>query len=88
VTFPCSRCGACCRVAGLVEESLNRGDGACVHLRGEPGGEHSCAVYEDRPDACRVDALKPDTLTDERWHALNLAQCDKLHLQVYGVPRG
>lgn len=51
MTFPCTRCGACCRslanVPALAE--LDRGDGVCVNLRGELGEEHSCAVYEDRP---------------------------------------
>ena len=31
---------------------FNRGDGACVHLT----EANDCAIYEQRPDACRISA--------------------------------
>lgn len=80
--FECARCGACCRDVNLVPElaRLDRGDGACVHLRGEPGGEHACAAYDERPALCRVDATS-DELVEATWRA-----CELLHLRAYGRP--
>ncbi len=56
--FPCSGCGACCRrVSAFSEEELGewglstKEDGSCVNLL----GDNSCAIYETRPDICRVD---------------------------------
>lgn len=89
MTFPCTRCGACCRslmhVEGLAH--LDRGDGACVYLTGEPGGEHGCEVYADRPELCRVDELRPEAVSLGWWYEANARACDVLHLRVYGQPR-
>ena len=87
--FPCSKCGACCRRAGNVPESLGGGviepdeNGVCKHLL----PDNSCAVYETRPRICRVDLLKPASMRTKDWHAINLRACDELHLSVYGSPR-
>jgi uncharacterized protein len=89
VTFPCTRCGACCRMVGTVEglRDLDRGDGACVHLQGEPGEEHGCAIYETRPALCRVDGLRPEVVSIPWWYGANGHACDQLHLAVYGQER-
>lgn len=89
MTFPCTRCGACCRLVSVVPAlaHLDRGDGACRHLTGEAGGEHGCAVYADRPRECSVDAMRPEVLTPAHWYRQNAAWCDRLHLAVYGQPR-
>lgn len=77
---------------GAVEAlaHLNRGDGACIHLRGEPGGEHGCAIYATRPALCRIDDAQPVSMTQAGWHKLNAQGCDALRLHVYGqaVPNG
>jgi Fe-S-cluster containining protein len=85
VTFPCSKCGACCRSIGTHEagRELDRGDGICRHLT----TDNRCAIYEDRPPMCRVDLLKPPALTDAYWHQINHEACDRLHLAVYGQER-
>lgn len=89
MTFPCSRCGACCRSIGAIPAlaDLDRGDGACVHLVGEPGSEHGCEIYETRPALCRVDQLRPEALSLAWWYEANGRACDALHLSVYGQPR-
>jgi uncharacterized protein len=86
--FACNRCGACCRVVGGVPElaHLDRGDGACKHLVGTAGEEHSCAIYEDRPRLCRVDESIPSTLTVAEWRRRNETACRVLRLNVYGGP--
>jgi Fe-S-cluster containining protein len=64
---------------------LNRGDGVCRHLRGEPGERHTCAIYESRPRECRVADLRPKNLGVATWFALNEGACKQLHLRVYGT---
>ncbi len=88
MSFDCNRCGACCRLVGRLPSlaHLDRGDGACVHMTGEPGGEHGCAIYSERPKDCRVDESTPAAMTVAEWHKRNHAACKVLHLAVYGGP--
>lgn len=53
-SFPCYRCGACCRHVDLAELTrfLDRGDGICRHY--DEAGK-SCGIYEHRPDICCID---------------------------------
>jgi len=87
--FPCSKCGACCRRAGVVPKVFWNGIidpdemGVCRHLR----ADNTCDVYETRPPICRVSTLKPPMMRTEEWHRINLLACDELHLMVYGSPR-
>ena len=89
MTFPCSSCGACCRVAFMVPEHLREGvivpdeTGKCVHLK----PDNSCDIYETRPKVCRVDKMRPKYTPVKKWHRANLMACDQLHLAVYGSPR-
>ena len=46
----CQKCGSCCKVAGYIEDRLNRGDGVCKHL----DKNNMCEIYETRPDMCRT----------------------------------
>lgn len=89
MTFACTRCGACCRLVSTVQglAHLDRGDGACRHLVGEPGGEHGCQVYDERPALCRVDEQRPEVVTPEWWHEQTAHACDRVHLMVYGQER-
>ncbi len=82
--FECSKCGACCRFVGAVAEmqAYDRGDGACRHLT--PG--NLCAIYETRPEICRVDAQRPPVITEAHWNATQHDACERLHLHVYGQP--
>lgn len=52
-TFPCSKCGACCKLAYLVPnfpEPTLPASGHCAHL----AADNSCLVYRTRPKECRV----------------------------------
>lgn len=51
--FQCSKCGACCRRAGLMGIMPQREDGACIHL----AEDNTCKIYETRPDICRVETM-------------------------------
>lgn len=52
-------------------------DGVCVRLRGD-----LCAIYEDRPEICRVDAMYEryfsEAYTKEEFYRLNLRVCQAL----------
>jgi Fe-S-cluster containining protein len=50
MTFPCTKCGACCRRAFVIPNfplPLNP-DGSCSKLVGD-----ECSIYAERPDICR-----------------------------------
>lgn len=49
--WKCTKCGACCHFVRLVIPQFDRGDGACIYLT----TENTCAIYETRPEICRVD---------------------------------
>ena len=51
--FECSKCGACCRRAGMLGFMPQREDGACIHL----DEDNTCKIYETRPEFCRVDKM-------------------------------
>ena len=48
--FLCSKCGACCRLAGGKFGLPDRGDGACSYLN----EDNTCSIYNDRPEVCRI----------------------------------
>jgi Fe-S-cluster containining protein len=49
--WKCKKCGTCCRLAGLIIPSWNRGDGACNKLN----PDNTCSIYYIRPEICRID---------------------------------
>ncbi|MCT6517654.1 MULTISPECIES: YkgJ family cysteine cluster protein [Enterobacterales] len=53
-SFPCEKCGACCRHVNQAEETqfLDRGDGICMNYDEKT---MLCSIYHERPDICRVD---------------------------------
>jgi len=62
--FPCDQCGLCCQNVHLAAQTafLDRGDGTCRHYQ---ANSKRCAIYEQRPDVCRVD----------RQYVLHYAPC-------------
>ncbi len=76
-------------MAKNVPESMREGkielreDGSCIHLT----DNNMCDIYETRPVACQVRAMRPVRLDEAMWFALNLVACDELHQQVYGTDR-
>jgi len=80
-SFPCARCGLCCQNVHLAAETrfLDRGDGACQHYDADTKG---CAIYNERPDICRVDRYYTTHYAQQySWDdfvALNLEVCATL----------
>ena len=71
-SFECWKCGACCRFVGFKRPDLDRGDKACIHLT----EENTCAIYEVRPDICRLDSSR-DPKDQEKWCKLQEANWQK-----------
>ena len=62
--FPCSGCGACCRLVGLVHPEMDRGDAGCVFL----GDDMRCTIYDERPYFCNVlETWKRDHSDSVSW---------------------
>jgi len=88
--FPCTECGACCaKVTGppavvFEETGWILPNGACKNY--DPATKQ-CMIYEKRPPICRVDEIRPPSMTRPRWHAYVETCCDFSHDMVYGLPR-
>jgi len=76
--FPCHQCGLCCQQVHRSAQTafLDRGDGTCRHYQ---VASKRCAIYEQRPDVCRVDrqyALHyAERCTWDEFVAANLQVC-------------
>jgi len=71
--WECIKCGACCKLAGLVLPDLDRGDGGCKHLL----RDNTCEIYDNRPDICRVPGWmkqKPLELADACNEVVKIAE--------------
>lgn len=78
--FFCNGCGSCCRRIGGILPDFDRGDGVCMHLL----QDSSCAVYSDRPAACKVDLfhLTHDTgMSLEQWQQANNDHCVRMQME-------
>ena len=82
LTFHCSMCGECCRHIDVIPQLLefNKGDGVCVHLKG-----NLCEIYDSRPDICRVDVMYEKkychVYSREEFYLLNETACNALKNQ-------
>ena len=54
IEFDCQSCGACCKapVADLCDPKSHE-PGRCSKLLGIIGQDVGCAIYQERPQACR-----------------------------------
>lgn len=51
--FPCTKCGACCKLVSRSELTsfLDRGDGICKFL---DLSNNNCLIYDNRPEICNI----------------------------------
>lgn len=83
MTFPCTGCGACCRVIHHADNIIVRDDpthpyyfpythkeGVCENL----GEDNKCKIYETRPLICRIE----DTCEHFGYDKLDYFQCNIL----------
>lgn len=70
MSFPCDKCGACCRVK------------QCKHLT----IDSLCAVHDELPDDCSIDAMYRSTgadreVTEEQWYDEMRVLCGFLQMR-------
>jgi len=73
--WKCWKCGACCKVAGKVDPEFDRGDGVCKQL----DDENLCAIYQYRPEICRV---KPESTDSELFRACTILEASQKGVAV------
>ena len=77
--FSCAKCGLCCKNISNIAQlrPFDTGNGVCVYLRG-----NLCAIYEKRPEICRVDAMYETrfaaVMSKDDYYRLNHAGCKLL----------
>lgn len=80
MSFPCTRCGLCCQNIDKVEQlsSYHNGNGICFYYDSEIG----CKIYENRPDACRIDDAYSkyfsELISFEDYYQKNAEICNQL----------
>lgn len=86
--FNCTKCGACCKLAGVVVTSHNipfpynfNEDGTCEKYDESIG----CTVYEDRPDICRIDKMKLTSGLSEQEYEIRTASACNVMMDILGI---
>ncbi len=80
-SFPCKRCGACCRNIGRIigTESMVLPNGICKFL---DQTSNLCTQYNTRPIFCNVDEFYDkylfNSITRKEYYLANLKTCEKL----------
>lgn len=85
--FPCTKCGACCRMVGHISKHINKDlfpaewilpDGSCKNLT----KENTCGVYKDRPNVCNIRKISQLTNMNEKqrdyFYHENAIMCNTL----------
>lgn len=80
MSFPCTRCGLCCKAIHKVAElsDYHDGDGICRYYSERAG----CVIYETRPLVCRIDEgyelFFRDRISHSEYYAKNAECCNAL----------
>ena len=80
MTFPCTKCGLCCKKLDEVSQldAYHAGDGVCFYYAENIG----CNIYESRPDVCRVDdgyeRFFSAVITKQDYYHKNAQICNKM----------
>ena len=84
MSFACSKCGLCCKNPVIAQTcpELDRGDGICIYLM----DDNTCAIYDSRPDYCRLDVLYENSYADKmtkdefyKWYSKNVCAVLETH---------
>lgn len=67
-------------VAEFKERGWLQSDGSCKYYNRKT---RRCSIYEERPDCCRVDRVRPKGIGDIEWSAKMDKYCDVAHEIVY-----
>lgn len=89
MSFPCTRCGLCCKEIHRVPElaDFHNGDGVCRNY----SEEHGCLIYDTRPLLCRIDEgyeqLFRQSLSVDEYYRKNAEWCNRLQVKA-GLDEG
>lgn len=82
--YPCSMCGSCCKRVNKAVENIDVGEpfpykwdetGRCENLN----QDNSCAVYENRPLLCNIDAIADKFGIEKvQFYKANISACNKM----------
>lgn len=77
-TFPCTKCGACCKsIEGIDFLKEYNKDGICTQLV-----NNICNIYEERPLLCRIDEAYDhiffEYMSKEEYYQSNAKACNIL----------
>ncbi|WP_374759877.1 YkgJ family cysteine cluster protein [Iodobacter sp.] len=80
MSFPCTKCGQCCKNIGKIKQlsEFHLGNGICIYFNENVG----CTIYQSRPDVCRIDEgytkFFSSLMTLDEFYEKNAAVCNKL----------
>ena len=79
--FPCTQCGACCKLASFAPKDLFPQnwilpDGSCKNLT----ARNTCSIYQTRPDVCNIEKtakkLNMNQVTKDEFFHDNAKLCN------------
>jgi hypothetical protein len=84
LTFPCTKCGACCKNVSGLGLPVKAGTAECIAL----GPDNECTVYEQRPILCRVDKIYDRmfsaSMTEKDFFKMTADACNRL-IEIEGM---
>ena len=78
MSFPCIKCGLCCRKISVVVEAGIKfpykydKDGKCEML----GDDNLCLVYDSRPLICNIERMAEQQTDKIKFYNLNIYSCN------------
>lgn len=81
MSFPCTKCGLCCKnIAGIAElKDFDLGNGVCKYFDCQ---SNTCKIYATRPKICQIDSMYEShyakSYSKEIFYSLNANVCNRL----------
>jgi Fe-S-cluster containining protein len=78
-SFPCAKCGLCCRMLKDIPAlaAFDNGNGVCRYLE-----NNLCSIYENRPMICNVEAMYSaffkSIMSKKDFIIINIKSCKKI----------
>ena len=89
--FPCTKCGACCKMAAKMKLVPTNDKGDCMFLT----EKNECSIYDKRPEICNVsrmfkkhkkDGVIPKKLPKKDYYKINAELCNKF-MDELNIPK-
>ena len=79
--FQCSKCTACCLMAGELGIMPRRSDGACKYLT----KDNLCSIYDKRPLECNVKRMAKHLKMSEKKYYKKVSGLCNQYMDYYGM---